>query len=184
MQQTVQKGIYMTQKKESTKPTSLRITPENIDKLKAIGKHLDVTQDELISELILAYELHNASSILIDRKIEIEEFREAANKLVSFYIRSLELNTACEERANKKVKHLIQSKDQTIMELQETIKILESDSLKQSALMDKVIDEKAKIEKELEFVKNQLALQQQYLEAFKIMKQENESLKNQNETAS
>ena len=177
----------MTDKKESTKSTkstSFRITPENTDKLKEIWKHVGGTQDNLMSELILAYELQNASNVLIDRKAEIDAFRENANKLVSSFIRSLELGAKYEENANEKVRHLIQSKDQTIMELQETIKILESDSLKQSELMNKVIEEKAKIEKELEFVKNQLSLQQQYLEAFKVMKQENESLKNKSETAS
>lgn len=170
----------MTDKKESTKSTkstSFRITPENTDKLKEIWKHVGGTQDNLMKELILAYELQNASNVLIDRKAEIDTFRENANKLVSTFIRSLEYNAECEDHASQKVRHLIQSKDQTIMELQETIRILEADSLKQSELMNKVIEEKAKIEKELEFVKNQLSLQQQYLEAFKVMKQENDSLK-------
>lgn len=172
----------MSTKKEATKPTSFRITPETVDKLKEIGKQIGGTQDDLMEQLIIAYELHNAANVITERKMEIEAFRNKVNELVSSYTFSLQLCADAEERANSKVSQLIQSKDQTIIELQEKIKNLEFDCQMHLELRNKAVEEKAQIEKELEFLKTQFLMQQQYLEAFKKLAQENESLKNKDVT--
>lgn len=180
--QVVQKGINMNKEKEATKPTSFRITPETSDQIKDLCKQLGCTQDETFQQLISAFEMQNAITVIPDRAMEIDNFRCKINELISAYTFSLQLCSDSEARAKAKVDLLIQSKDQTIMELQEKLKTAESESQNNFKLLNTVLSQQKQLEKELELAKQQIEMQQEYLTAFRLLAHENESLKKQNST--
>lgn len=180
--QVVQKGINMNKEKEVTKPTSFRITPETSDQIKELCKQLGCTQDETFQHLISAFEMQNAITVIPERAMEIDNFRCKINELVSAYIFSLQLCVGSETRAKAKVDLLIQSKDQTIMELQEKLKTTEEESQNNFKLLNTALEQQKQLENELEIAKQQIEMQQEYLAAFRLLAQENESLKSQNPT--
>lgn len=170
----------MSNEKEKNKPTSFRITTETSDQIKELCKQLGCTQDETFQHLISAFEMQNAINIIPERAMEIENFRCKINELISAYTFSLQLCSDSESRAKAKVDLLIQSKDQTIMELQEKLKVAESESQNNFKLLNSALAQQKQLEKELEVAKQQIEMQQEYLTAFRLLTQENEALKAQN----
>ena len=126
--------------------------------------------------------MQNAITVIPERAMEIDNFRCKINELVSTYIFSLQLCSGSEARAKAKVDLLIQSKDQTIMELQEQLKTIEAESQDNLKRMNTALEQQKQLEKELELSKQQIEMQQEYLAAFRLLAQENESLKSQNST--
>lgn len=178
----VQKGINMNKEKEATKPTSFRITPETSDQIKDLCKQLGCTQDETFQHLISAFEMQNAITVIPERAMEIDNFRCKINELVLAYTYSLNLCADSEARAKAKVDLLLQSKDQTIMELQEKLKSAEAESQNNFKLLNTALAQQKQLENELDLAKHQIEIQQEYLAAFRLLAQENESLKNQSTT--
>ena len=68
------------------------------------------------------------------------------------------------------------------MELQEKLKVAESESQNNFKLLNTALSQQKQLEKELELAKQQIEMQQEYLAAFRLLAQENESLKSQNPT--
>lgn len=172
----------MNKEKEATKPTSFRITPETSDQIKDLCKQLGCTQDETFQQLISAFEMQNAITVIPERAMEIDNFRCKINELISAYTFSLQLCSDSEARAKAKVDQQLQSKDQTIMELQEKLKTAESESQNNFKLLNTALAQQKQLEKELDLAKQQIEMQQEYLAAFRLLAQENESLKSQNPT--
>ena len=180
--QVVQKGFNMNNEKEKNKPTSFRITAETNDQIKELCKKLGCTQDETFQHLISAFEMQNAITHIPERAMEIDNFRCKINELVLAYNYSLNLCADSEARAKAKVDLLLQSKDQTIMELQEKLKSAEAESQNNFKLLNTALAQQKQLENELDLAKHQIEIQQEYLAAFRLLAQENESLKNQSTT--
>ena len=68
------------------------------------------------------------------------------------------------------------------MELQEQLKTIEAESQDNLKRMNTALEQQKQLEKELELSKQQIEMQQEYLAAFRLLAQENESLKSQNST--
>ena len=180
--QVVQKGINMNKEKEATKPTSFRITPETSDQIKDLCKQLGCTQDETFQHLISAFEMQNAITVIPERAMEIDNFRCKINELISAYTFSLQLCSDSEARAKAKVDQQLQSKDQTIMELQEKLKVAESEAQTASNLLSKSLEHQDQLQTELKLAKQENKMLQDCLSAFTVLAQENETLKAQNIT--
>ena len=172
----------MNNEKEKNKPTSFRITAETSDQIKELCKQLGCTQDETFQHLISAFEMQNAITVIPERAMEIDNFRCKINELISAYTFSLQLCSDSEARAKAKVDQQLQSKDQTIMELQEKLKVAESEAQTASNLLSKSLEHQDQLQTELKLAKQENKMLQDCLSAFTVLAQENETLKAQNIT--
>lgn len=104
------------------KPTSFRVTTIATDKFKELASDLGMTQAEFFDNLISTFELENAKSKIIDRSKEIDEFQSHAQRIVSIYLNSLQLNQNSEERIKEKFCEQLQKKSDLIANLQDQLK--------------------------------------------------------------
>lgn len=109
-------------KKEQAAPRSFRITDEVLAKFREIQEEWDLTQDGVLKMLVEAYELEKAKNMIPDRETEIANFQAKANELVDAFLFSLQINQDAEARIRNEVALQLQSKDETIMDLQEKVK--------------------------------------------------------------
>lgn len=158
---------------EKTKTTSLRLTPETIEKLKEVTQQIGSTQDETMQQLIQAFELQNGINNIPNRAYEIETFRMKSLELVEMYTQSLKIWAETEEHAKAKVRLQLESKDQIIMELQEKLKESEKNAMTSYEALNKALSQKNHVEKELESAKQQLEMQQRIIDTFHVLKNEN-----------
>ena len=104
-----------------TKTSTLRINAGDEESFKQYLKDNGYTQAEGFKNLVALMELDNAKEQLSDRAKEIDTFRDTVNKLIGFYINSLEVNQVAEERIREEVKKELSTKDNTIRNLQEQL---------------------------------------------------------------
>ena len=116
----VQKGDVIMEENK-TKTSTLRINVGDEESFKQYLKENGYTQAEGFKNLVALMELDNAKEQLSDRAKEIDTFRDTVNKLIGFYINSLEVNQVAEERIREEVKKELSTKDNTIRNLQEQL---------------------------------------------------------------
>ena len=116
----VQKGDVIMEENK-TKTSTLRINAGDEESFKQYLKDNGYTQAEGFKNLVALMELDNAKEQLSDRAKEIDTFRDTVNKLIGFYINSLEVNQVAEERIREEVKKELSTKDNTIRNLQEQL---------------------------------------------------------------
>ena len=104
-----------------TKISALRVNIGDEESFKQYLKDNGYTQAEGFKNLVALMELDNAKEQLSDRAKEIDTFRDTVNKLIGFYINSLEVNQVAEERIREEVKKELSTKDNTIRNLQEQL---------------------------------------------------------------
>ena len=104
-----------------TKTSTLRISAGDEESFKQYLKDNGYTQAEGFKNLVALMELDNAKEQLSDRAKEIDTFRDTVNKLIGFYINSLEVNQVAEERIREEVKKELSTKDNIISNLQEQL---------------------------------------------------------------
>lgn len=102
----------------SVKVTSLRLNEEDVAKFKQFALDNNINQQQAFSSLIGMLELENAKNTLSDRAKEIEVFKDTVNKLIGFYVNSLELNATTEERIREDLQKELKTKDNVIVNLQ------------------------------------------------------------------
>lgn len=104
-----------------TKISTLRVNIGDEESFKQYLKDNGYTQAEGFKNLVALMELDNAKEQLSDRAKEIDTFRDTVNKLIAFYINSLEINQVAEERIREEVKKELSTKDNIISNLQEQL---------------------------------------------------------------
>ena len=102
---------------EELKARSFRISEEVSAKLKELCENFD-NQNSALSALINAYEVQNAKTTLIDRQTDISDYDTHIQAIQSAFLRSLEINENAEKRIKTEFINLLNSKDQTIVQLQ------------------------------------------------------------------
>ena len=102
---------------EELKTRSFRVSEEVSSKLKELCEHFD-NQNSALSALLNAYEVQNAKAILTDRETDIADYDTHIQAIQSAFLRSLELNENAEKRIKTEFINLLNSKDQTIVQLQ------------------------------------------------------------------
>ena len=102
---------------EELKARSFRISEEVSAKLKELCENFD-NQNSALSALINAYEVQNARAVLTDRKTDISDYDTHIQAIQSAFLRSLEINENAEKRIKTEFINLLNSKDQTIVQLQ------------------------------------------------------------------
>ena len=111
------------------KVTSMRLNEEDLEQFKAFAKDNGLNQQQAFNSLIALAELEKAKDILGYRGKEIESFRDTINKLLNFYINSLEVNTTTEQTIREELSKELQTKDNTISSLYEQLQELKSDKI-------------------------------------------------------
>ena len=71
-----------------------------------------------MSALLNAYEVQNARAVLTDRQTDIADYDTHIQAIQSAFLRSLEINENAEKRIRTEFINLLNSKDQTIVQLQ------------------------------------------------------------------
>jgi chromosome segregation ATPase len=109
------------------KATSFRIIDEDNEKFKQfMEKEGYKTQAEGFKAVLQAVEVAQAKNAIKDRAKEIETFQDTINKLVGYYLNSLEVNQNSEERIREELSKELQTKDNTISTMYEQLEDLKS----------------------------------------------------------
>lgn len=143
---------------KNIKPTSLRLEEEDIAKFKGYAEEMGLNQAQAFNSLIGLLELERAKGNLVDRGKEIDTFRDTVNKLIGFYINSLEVNATTEETIREELKKELSIKDNVIQQLQE-------DRIKLIASMEEAKKEVEALDKEIERYKKEVEAKDKNIEA-------------------
>lgn len=130
----------MAENKE-LKPKSFRISEETAEKFKEISLQLGENQQETLAKLIEAYEFQASKINLTSKKADIEQFEKYISCLTSLYMQSLEDNQNVTETVRTQFEALLRSKDTTIQDLQEKIRVAD-EKLKEEKEVSKIIKDK------------------------------------------
>ena len=102
---------------DELKTRSFRVSEEVSTKLKELCENFD-NQNSALSALLNAYEVQNARAVLTDRQTDIADYDTHIQAIQSAFLRSLEINENAEKRIKTEFINLLNSKDQTIVQLQ------------------------------------------------------------------
>ena len=102
---------------DELKTRSFRVSEEVSTKLKELCENFD-NQNSALSALLNAYEVQNAKATLTDRQTDIADYDTHIQAIQSAFLRSLEINENAEKRIKTEFINLLNSKDQTIVQLQ------------------------------------------------------------------
>ena len=102
---------------DELKTRSFRVSEEVSTKLKELCENFD-NQNSALSALLNAYEVQNAKATLTDRQTDIADYDTHIQAIQSAFLRSLEINENAEKRIRTEFINLLNSKDQTIVQLQ------------------------------------------------------------------
>lgn len=105
------------------KPKSFRIDDATADKFKEISADIGGNQQETLAKLIEAWEFQAGKAILTDKKDDIDTFEGYVNALTRMYMATLEDNQNITELVKAQFDAQLKSKDATIQDLQEQIKV-------------------------------------------------------------
>lgn len=134
------------------KPTSFRISEDTAGKFKKLANDLNFTQADFFDSLINTYELETAKGLLGDRKKEVEEFRNHAQRLIAIYLNALEINKNTEEKIREKFVDKLQKKEEFLSSLQDQVKQLKDNLIDNEQQKENAI----KSNRELEIKSQQL----------------------------
>lgn len=126
---------------KNEKRVTFRLNEEEVSKFKAFTEEYGLNQADGFAKLIEAMELNKAKSIVSDRAKEIESIENHLRAIQNIYLAALEINQNAEITIKENYSKELNSKDQTIIELQDRIK-----NLKEVAEKSKEVE---KINKEL-----------------------------------
>ena len=120
------------------KRVTFRLNEEEVEKFKAFSEEQGINQAEAFAKLIKTMELSKAKSIVSDRTKEIESIESHLNAIQSIYLTALEINQNAECVIKENYSKELNSKDQTIIDMQEKVKTLK-DVAEQSEEFEKNI---------------------------------------------
>ncbi len=104
----------------SMKTRSIRADETVLNKFKELSEQFD-NQSDCLNSLITAYELNNSKHILTEVKTDITDFETHLNSIQQAFLHALELNAGAEERIRQEFKRQLESKDNSIINLQEQL---------------------------------------------------------------
>lgn len=135
------------------KVTSMRLNEEDLTKFKEFAVENKLSQQQAFNSLIASAELEKAKNNLGDRAKEIEAFRDTVNKLLNFYINSLEINHTTEKRIkdelSEKLSKELKMKTDSILDLQINLEVAEKRLAQEKERARKVIENNVELEEKL-----------------------------------
>lgn len=100
------------------KAVSFRLVDEDIQKFREFADEQGLNQAEMFQSLMNSFEMAKAKGMITDRAKEIESFQDTVNTLMNMFINSLAINQTSEERIRETLSLELNTKDQTILDLQ------------------------------------------------------------------
>lgn len=152
------------------KPVSFRINEEDTEKFKQFASENGLNQAEAFTSIMQTVEISRAKGQIKDRAKEIEIFQDTINNLTGMFINSLAVNQTSEERIREQLSLELNTKDQTIKDLQEERNNLKSER----DMLNRSGDELAKNAKEISIEKENL--KKELLESKSSLEQSNKQI--------
>lgn len=133
---------------------SLRMTEETHDDIQLAKQAMGASNmDEALKSLVESYFLTDAKKAFPERSEEIADFEFHCRRSIDIYIQSLRLFSDAKAQAEEEVKALLESKDNTIMELQEKVKTQSNEIARLSDELNRVTSERDSAVSEIEALK-------------------------------
>lgn len=141
---------------ESIKATSFRVNEEDIEKFKEFAQQNGFNQAEAFKSMMNTVEIAKAKEQIKDRAKEIEAFQDLNNRLVNMFLNSLELNMTSEERIRETFSKELNTKDNTIADLQDKINTLNAKLQVTSKNADEILEKNIVLQKSLDKAEKEL----------------------------
>lgn len=109
------------------KPKSFRIDDETAEKFKEISSSIGGNQQETLAKLIQAYEFQTGKAVLTEKKADIEQFEDYVTAITRMFMGSLNDNQNMKEIVRAQFDAQLNSKDTTILNLQDENKGLKAE---------------------------------------------------------
>lgn len=111
------------------KATSFRISEEDLEKFKQFMEQEGIkTQADGFKSIMQTVEMAQAKNLIKDRAKEVEVFQDTINRLMSYYLNSLEVNQNSEERIREELSKELSTKDNTISTMYEQLQEVKVDN--------------------------------------------------------
>lgn len=134
---------------------SFRADDETFEKFKVLANDEFGNQGQCLAALINLYETEKSKTSIIERKLEIDSFQTHINKIGELFLMSLQLNQDAEERIRAEFERLLDSKENTIIDLQSKVSDLTATKQSQEETVKEVKGENRELfTKNIEFEKN------------------------------
>ena len=104
------------------KQTNFRIDIDDAESFRKICEEMGVNQAQGFGHLIKVLQMDKAKTVIPERATEIEEFELCNKKMMSIYLGSLEIAKDTEERVMEQFRTKLESKDNTIVKLQNELR--------------------------------------------------------------
>jgi len=85
-------------------------------------------QADGFKSIMQSVEMAQAKNLIKDRAKEVETFQDTINRLMGYYLNSLEVNQSSEERIREELSKELSTKDNTISALYEQVQDLKADN--------------------------------------------------------
>jgi len=186
------------------KATSFRVNEDDLEKFKQFMDKEDIkTQADGFKAIMQSVEMAKAKGIIKDRPKEIELFQDTINRLMGYYLNSLEANQNSEEIIREALQKELSTKDNTIRTMYEQLqelkadksslegnsKEIESKSKELQEQLQKANSDNAEKSKSIDklnsnndLLQEQLQEYKQYKEQYKALEEQLEQLKADNST--
>ena len=112
---------------KESKQVNFRIDPDSAEAFRQFCTSHGMNQAQGFDHLMQILELNNAKAATPGRIVEIENFERLLKEILSAYINSIELSSNAELRVQEHFRSDLKRKDQTIDELREQIKLMETE---------------------------------------------------------
>lgn len=183
------------------KVTSMRLNEDDLDQFKEFAKENGLNQQQAFNSLLNMVKLENAKEKLGDRAKSIETFKDTINRAIGMYINSLEENVVAEDRIREKLSKELNTKDNTISNLQDQLQKVKADYINLEEKVGHLSEVKEVSEKEVKRLEkdilektnnldianrnnnnlqDQLAEYKMYKDNYKVLKDELDKLKEDN----
>jgi chromosome segregation ATPase len=186
------------------KATSFRISEDDLEKFKAFMEKEGIkTQADGFKSIMQSVEMAKAKGQIKDRAKEVETFQDTINKLMGYYLNSLEVNQNSEERIREELSKELSTKDNTISTMYEQLQELKADKSNLESNFKEIESKNKQLQEQLQkantdnadknksidklnsnndLLQEQLQEYKQYKEQYKALEEKLEQLKNDNTT--
>lgn len=145
---------------DTIKATSFRVNEEDIEKFKEFAQQNGFNQAEAFKSMMNTVEIAKAKEQIKDRAKEIEVFQDLNNRLVNMFLNSLELNMTSEERIRETFSKELNTKDNTIADLQEKVNALNAKLQVTSKDADETLEKNIVLQKSLDKAEKELLVKE------------------------
>lgn len=138
------------------KATSFRISEEDLEKFKQFTNDNGLNQAEAFKSIMQSVEMAQAKGIIKDRAKEIEVFQDTVNRLMGYYLNSLEVNQNSEERIRTELQKELGTKDNTISTLYEQLQELKADKINSDNNFKETNNKNKELQDQLQKINNEI----------------------------